>query len=511
MDLLFSAIKDANSGIIENMDNKLEEIKKLISRYRFIDRIALIEYLSFISICPLHEVIEKKKGQGNYVFPWDAETIATIALCFPHVSKNSNQVSFYSKCSSNYIKRMLCLLDESGVPEISKEMLDKYGYESIIRVLVSQQEKYQESALIKAYRYNYLFSYNIETKRLLCCKSGTEDYMVFAVLAVLPETLKKAIKNEEEMFGFYCFQKWIKHFLSCAIDHLSLLSISLEDYIKQQNEKINKQTLNEIMNSYKVMYEKPLLFYNNEMIVLSHHCLDYACTDGLFINTTFKESDVIKQTFSRALEDYLYKIADEGALYETVPIELRRKKYGPKKRRHDPEDVVIKNANTIIMFESKTFIHQRKFWINDLDAVNAEYKKAIEGTKELLKSYHNFISGSYKPFGTDDRDKKVFLVLVMLTYINLDYELIIKEVIKEKEFANDYQVLKDSLVITNLYSIEVYFLYKKDIVKDLIDLYQRHKLYEFGSKRTKCLPIERIKSFDMFVKEIVDRALSQIK
>lgn len=492
------------------MDYKLERIKLILSRMPFIDRIALIEYLSFLSIFPLNKVLSRKREDGNYIFPWTAETIATIALLYPHESSNSNKTLFQSKECSGSIKQILKIIDKSGVSYINTKVYEKYGHDVIIRALTIQQERYQESVLPKMFRYKFVFSYNEITKHLFERKTGVGDYDSFGVLSLLPSVLKRSVEKENEAFAFYCYQKWLRSLLSSMDDCLDILCIELDDFIKQQNEKINNQTLDEISSSYKVMYEKPILKHDNQYMILSSHCLEYACTDGLFINITYKESEIIKQALAKALEDYLYYIADESGACETVPLHLRKKQYGPKKRRHDPSDVVIKNADSLVMFEVKTFIHQRKLWINDCVALDNEYDKAVQATKELLANYHAFIDGVYSPFSKDDREKKVFLVLVMLTFANFNLDYIINDVIKDERFATDEAFLRKSLVITDMHSIEIYFLYKKDIIKDLFDYSDCNKLQEFGSRRMTCRPDKRIKPYDDYLVKIIKDAETHV-
>lgn len=490
---------------MEEMDANLKQVAKYLSRYDFLNRIVAIQYLSYRSIGFDEDFKKQKKRAIQSLEPWEIETIATIFLYFNHCSKIHH--TFPSKDFDNDINNVFEILGSGkcSFPPRYKELMAKYGPYAILGPLMHRQKYYQDFFPAKMFRYYYLFSFDPVVKDFIKEKIGEIDFRYLYFLGSLPVGLKEAVSQDypevNSLEGFKRYQDTINIILPKVSNYLELLSITLEDLIKQQSEKCDMMKLNEIIYSYKVINEKPFLKNDSNYYFITSHSLEYACTDGLFLSLTNGEKHILDHMGSTVVESYMNDIIRESKMYTTIPKkDIKKKYYVTKSHNHDPEDAVFKSGDCIVFMEIKECLPKRKISINDVESIELMYERIVSATKQCLDNYHNFKAGYYNPFNDDgDKTKNVFLIVATLLYMGVSRDRIIKDVIKDPKYQNDKQLLEEHYVITDFHVLELYFLYKDDVLEDLKKKQSEKKLNEFGSSHGEKLSSKRITSFDAFI------------
>lgn len=488
------------------VDYDLEEIKKRISRYDFINRIKIIQYLSYCSIGFEEEFKKGIRRQPPTLQPWDVETIATICLYYPNES--SIRRYFATRDFIVDINYIIKTLGSKGgaVPPRYLDYIDTYGAHSIFGPIFRQQMGYQEYINAKLFRYRYILNYDKTIRQFVRNKIGPIDYEELFVFATLPKTIKETLLLENNLINsvavFDKYQQFINIITKRLSRYIFLLSITRDEFIAQQSEKCDMTRLNEIAYSYKTINEKPFLDDGKRIYMLTSHSLEYACSDGLFLSLVNGNLDMIRYIGGTAVEAYINYIVRESNLYKMVSEEEVKKKYYVKKQEFSPPDCIFKTNEEIVFIEIKECLPKRTANINDELALERIYETAIKATKQCLINYINFKKGNYNPFGdSDDKNKTPFFIVTTLLYNCVNNEYVISEVIKDKRFKPYEELLKKHLVITDFHNLELFFLFKEDIVADLKQKSLSNKMNTFGSSHGTKLAENRILDFDKYVRE----------
>lgn len=485
--------------------SKVDDIKKLFSRFDFIGRVNISQYLSFCSIDSATNY-KKRIKKVNSIFPWNADVIILIALL--EINDSVIQKKPFSHECFNYINKCQSIIDHTSFPKDWLLNIDELGGHAVFGPLFLQQRHYQEYIYSKLFRYYCIFNYDATMKDFFKRKTGVENYLYFSYFALMPHILKEAFDWNNDLETFNKYQGFVELLLNMNSVVVKYLSISYEEFIQQTKDKCNVEDLQEIIYSYKVLNERPIISIGGKNYLISSHDFDYVCTDGLFTTITFLEDDIKNHIGKYAMEDYLYKIAKESGLYTLVDENNRRARFKYEKNWNDPADLVFKNNDYVVIVESKECVHIRKSWINDIDAIKSEYETCIEGVTKFIKLYRKFKGGYYNPFDDQtDKNKEVFLIYLTLQYFPYYRDKIIDRVAindDEKAFLNNH------LFIMDYYTFEIYLLYKTNIISALKQFSLENRVAEFGTEGHSFNNEDRIQSFKDFVNEMNELAFKQL-
>ena len=133
----------------------------------------------------------------------------------------------------------------------------------------------------------------------------------------------------------------------------------------------------------------------------------------------------------------------------------------------------------------------------------------IKNVKQVLDRYNDYLTGLYDPFG--DRDKKeVFLIILTLFEANVDFDLLISNVLNDPKYQKFEDVIKSHLLITDFYCFESFYLYKKDLIPVLIEKSKSNSLTGIRYCEGERFLSDRIPSFVSFVDELTSYSINEI-
>ena len=147
---------EQRKNIIKSM-SKVDDIKKLFSRFDFIGRVNISQYLSFCSIDSATNY-KKRIKKVNSIFPWNADVIILIALL--EIKDSAIQKKPFSHECFNYINKCQSIIDHTSFPKDWLLNIDELGGHAVFGPFFLQQRHYQEYIYSKLFRYYCIFNYD---------------------------------------------------------------------------------------------------------------------------------------------------------------------------------------------------------------------------------------------------------------------------------------------------------------------------------------------------------------
>lgn len=482
------------------MDENLKRIIEIFSHYSSEQRLAICRHLSYCATVPFGGYSRLIDNAPNNLFPWRVETLITIILISLNI-KNEPTRYFPSDEYDKDVLESLHILEKNEIPPFSDQCKKDYSPYHLLGPLFIKQISYQRYVYTKLYRFNYIFNYDEKMKNFFKKKTGISDFFTYAFLAEVPVAMIENYANKTNIFDFIKYQSFLDYVINTYSESVIPLICDLSILKKKQSNNCSIDDLSELSFGYKCICERPIIRIDNNTFPIAPHCLDFACTEGLLLNITTSEKDIIDY-IGPILEKYLYHLLEESKLYKLPVLDKRLKHYSYNGDKL-PSDAIAKTDDIIVIFECKEKIYKRRICINDMDALETEYGYIICAIKQLLDYYKHLKCGAYNPFNCPtDKNKEVFLVLAKLFYIPINIEVVIHNVVKDEEYKEYEELLKTHLLVTDIDTIELFLLHGKDFVGALKQASLNKEMTSFAKCRPTCDSSDRSVSFKRFMDKL---------
>lgn len=485
------------------MDKNYESIIEIVSHYTKEGKFAICRFLSFCSSYRFGMYKDLNTSQ-NSLMPWEVETIITIILLRIN-SFSEPKYSFPSSKFDNDISEILKILSKNEVPPVSDKLNEMIGPYSILSPLFVKQITYQRYIYTRIYRFNYIFTYDDTLKNFFKKKTNTDNYFIYGFLSDMHLALLEQFNNKTDILDFVKYQLYYDFILESYANILNPLICDINLLMEK-----NINNLTDLIFAYKTISNRPIIIKDYVPFVIAPVCMEYACTEGLFLNITSSENEILTHIGS-VFEDYLYHLLDETKSY-VLPDKIKRRKHYNFHGDKLPADAILKNDDTVVIFETKERVYRRLFYSNDFDAIAKEYEYAIDAIKQLLDYLIALNAGAYNPFNDEsDKNKEKYLVLTKLFYLPFNRDKLIDEVTKNRKYCNYKDYLEKHLLITDIDTLELFFLHNKDFIGCLKKASLDKKMDSFAAYRPKCESFERTPSFKKFMDKMSDFSNKQIQ
>lgn len=483
---------------------RFEDIKKIFSRYSTKERISSISYLSYCALGFENLSIEKKRRYKPK--PWDVDTF--ISFCIACQKQSLIQRNFFSKEWESDLKHFLDFVSESDYVKKWIEDIEKKGLQIVMGPLYQQQLPYQIHLDVLMFRYNFIFMHDDIMKTNMKKYLGVDDFIEYAFLGQLPSVGFKQI-GRKDIDSFLIFDKLMYLVLKRHIKAIMPLVKTRYELIEIQKQWCDLEKVEELVFSYKVNFMYPLIKEGEDIFLYSPHTLARAVTDEMFIHLTDFDTKMKNHIGKNVLEDYIELIIKESNLYGGYVKRGDTISYGKKGSNLKASDIIVQSNGVLLFFEIKTFVPWKKSRINDEKASKKELEKMVKNVKQVLDRYHDFKAGYYQPFD-DSQSKEVYIIIATLFEVNIDLYRLINTVIEDESYSNDKDFLLSHLLVTTFYCLESFFLYKKDIIPDLLLNSGTNSLNNIRYYKGNRMISDRIPSFAKSIDNITNYAIKEI-
>ncbi len=349
-----------------------EKLPKLLKRIPFEDKVRQCFELSKKSLDYIDrpEIVKQDK---NVVLPWVVETLALLCI----ESKESPGCSASKRIHSQFVKmyNTVCNTIPKNMPATGNDLIKFLG-----PVYARTQFDIQETAIIKYYRYSYIFNYQSETlnvKELFYKKYGAHYDEFLSLCGFLEIYYRINDRYHIEVLKYLLLDRF-----KAASD---ALCINRDDYIAELHQMtdggIDKtRYLNCVRPSYKYAFIQD----ENILYVPLPHLLHINITTALFYRFTESDNSLRELIGKNVLEDYLLKIVRESNVYDNISGE---QVYSISKKRKDvrSSDVIAKKGESLLFLDSKANVPTKKLRDYDSSAYEQTINRYADNIIQMYK------------------------------------------------------------------------------------------------------------------------------
>lgn len=476
-----------------------ERLPIVLKRYSFIEKMRVLQYYSR-QIMNING-IELTNGKPS---AWELETFLLFAIKADEYNNND----FKGKNINKFIEMINCIKEHQH-----PNLLDKIGTinfaDFLLIALGSTQFDIQTYNIYKYYRYNYFFTYisdTINMKEEFYKKFGI-NYDSFLELGSTLSIFCSLKVNLEPQILRYIVFKYAK-----ATNYLILSREIFQKEIDKFSDNIH-----DYLFCVRPSYVYPFIEYKGMANLPLPHCVTRAITDSLLYRLTDSNSELRTLFGKNVLEDYLFDIINKSTLFDEV---LKEQSYKKKHNTLKTSDVMCRNDNNYIFFESKATVPYAKTRCLDEKLINQEIDKISEDVIQLYKQVYFDFKNVYNFFEYDveiafDREN-CFGIVVLLEESYIRRELIYTNVAKKLNIdtsGNLYNWIIHHIKICNLYDIERYVFSDTNILKSLKEQIKSNRPYDYplsNSKTKSTIKNDNVYSFKKNISNNIKRITDEL-
>lgn len=461
--------------------NKLPVILK---RYSFEEKMRVLQFYSrdLMNITG----VELKDA---WPLPWELETFLLFSVKFLEYQ----QKDFAGK-NINVFINIINSIKNHQHPKSLKYAGTIKSWDLVLVAFGSTQFDIQSYNIYKYYRYNYFFNYigeEVNMKQEFKNKFNV-NYDMFLKLGFSLSTFCSLKVNLNPQILKYIVLKYI--------DVTTKLMLSREDFSNKIDEY--SYTIDDYLYCIRPSYLFPFIEYNGVIHLPLPHCLTRAITDSLLYRLT-DENNELRTIFGKnVLEDYLYDIVYESNLYEEV---LKEHEYHMHRNLMKTPDVMVRNGNEYLFFESKASVPYAKTRILEESYLENEIEKISDAVIQLYKQLYNYFGKYFNFFSIENpiiNVKKIFGVVVLLEESYIRRDLIYSKVLEKMKLSKEnkkYRWLVNHIKVCNLYDIERYMFTSTDVLQSI----KQQSNYNDYPLRTKTNGSLQNKNVRMFKENLI--------
>lgn len=373
-----------NSSSVSS-DNSVEyyKIPVILKRYSFASKMSICQ--SYCAKLMNYDRLEIMKYR-NEILPWELEIFALISI----MTENEYGYNEFSLQKDRAFIKIINSLRFHLDPRLKGNQTSIGFLGNVLMTTALQQFLLQANIYFRLFRYSFIFNFSndkIDMKKIFIEKFGYpyDDYLRFCVVLFTlfsHEGDKEKIKDILDIF----FRKYERL--------LKFLSISREDFIKQQNEKLIKGH-DSYIYSFKLFYAYPFIDYDNHLYIPLPYLIVDSITDS-FMNRITRDNDSLRENIGKnVIETYLFRLLERSDIYDEVIEEVE---YYIGRNKHLSPDVIIRDKNRYALFDSKSSVPP--LTLRELD--DKKIDEIIERySKHIIQMYNrlNEFNIDYRPFG----------------------------------------------------------------------------------------------------------------
>jgi len=430
----------------------INNIKEILYRYSLDTKLKICHYYSS-KITNLNGI--SRIQQSDYSkMPWILEKFAYYSILYDLKCIRDTEINEKAIHDTQIVFELIFKLMYKDINNNSIKYFTLY--------LGTLQFKSQEDFLYLMYRNNHFFNFK------------SEDF-----------NLKRVFEEK--------FNSPYKSFKDLAISLVNLnntypIDIGIKNYIYKKFEDVidnlmvdidslNNKIQNERLNSFNILWQKPFIKRNNEILLPLPHLLYRAISDAILFRIT-ENNDKIRDNFGKyCLEDYLLHLIIISDQFEKVFSEII---FDSAKGEVSSSDVIAESEKNIVLFEIKSSVPSNKIRHIDENSIYKNIKQYASAVVQLYKQISLYFN-EYDLCSEKDHYDNIFGIVVLLEDSYIQRKLIYDEAytqLKNNDFEISKEWLESNIIIVSLYEIETAVFERTNIVNKLIERKLSNKKYD---------------------------------
>ena len=432
----------------------------------------------------------------NIPLPWELETFVLFSV-------------HSEEWRHNKIDNKLFINIINSIRDYISPKFEKYkGTEDFVKwfkiTAAGTQFYSQQKYIFLFYRYNFYFSFRnhlIDMETLFTNRFGHNyyDYLIMA------QSFWIALMTDPKTGIESIIPTLHKHYLN----YISKIAINRDDYIKEMNSLSG--SFEDYIYSLRPSYSYPFIEYNNYYYLPTPHLLFQAVTSSMLYRLT-EDDDKLRELIGKEVfESYLLKIIlDSNEFDQALPEQVYKEKNNEKKT----VDVMAIKNNTIVLFDSKSYVPKSKLRLISEEAFKSDISRIAKAVVQVYKHARQKIGNEYYYFNKSkefiDFEKNVFGVVIIQEDGYLPEEKIFIAAINELKLNEaESQWLKTHIFVISLYELETILFTNQSITS-----YLRNKSVDTNYLIDCCCDTESIVINDFkteLYNEVQERMLIMLK